>query len=203
MFTVWGYETSVDLPCLLSAADFDDMTGGRYAGDLRVGPALAAASQAVRNACGWHVAPSIGCTARLTAAGKMAKLPAGHVSAVSSVREYDPRTGEWAALSVPGQVEWRHDGLLRRLCFREFTRAWDGVEVTYTAGYDPCAAPDLMDAVRRIAEGVLSMPVGISSETAGGVSVSYSASASSIAASMTPQFMAQLAPYRLVSAHAA
>ncbi|MBR2839701.1 MAG: hypothetical protein IKE55_13025, partial [Kiritimatiellae bacterium] len=42
MFTVWGYETSGDLPCLLSAADFDDMTGGRYAGDLRVGPALAA-----------------------------------------------------------------------------------------------------------------------------------------------------------------
>lgn len=197
MITAWGYEVdAAAIPLLLDLQDFDTMTGGKYAGDLRAAGAISAASQAIRNFCGWHVSPSLACGAKLTASGRFAKLPANMVSAVSSVVDGgDELTG--------GQYEWRRDGLLRRACFRNFTQAWDGVEVAYTAGYESGAVPDLAEAVRAIAEGVLAVSAGVASESADGVSISYSANASSIAAALTEQQRTALMPYKLVSAHAA
>ena len=198
MFTAWGYEIGGSgIPPLLTSEAFDRMTGGKYAGDLRAASALSAASQAVRNACGWHVSPSIECTARLTADGKVVKLPANHVCGISSLRE------DGRELADGSDFEWRHDGLVRRACFREFSRGWDAIEVVYTAGYDVGAVDDLAQAVAGIAEAVLLVPVGVNSESADGVTISYSAQAQGIANAMTEQFLAQLAPYRLVSSHAA
>ena len=71
------------------------------------------------------------------------------------------------------------------------------------AGFDADAVPDLKEAVRSIAEGVLSVAAGVNSESADGVSISYSANASSIAAALTEQQRSALAPYRLVVSHAA
>lgn len=197
MFTAWGYEVDESsIPPLLSSEDFDTMTGGRYAGDLRAQSALAAASQAVRNFCGWHVSPSLDCTAHLTAEGKLAKLPASYVSAVESVAE------DGSALS-DGQYEWRHDGLMRRAEFKNWARGWDAIVAEYTAGFDAAAVPDLAEAVRAIAEGVLAVAAGVSSESADGVAISYSANAASIAAALTEQQRMALMPYKLVSSHAA
>lgn len=202
MRTAWGYDVDAScLPPLLSAAEFQSMTGGRYdAGRAEL--ALAAASAAVRNACGWHISPSLDCTAVLTAEGKLARVPAAYVSEVSRVEERG-KTGTWAELMVPGEAEWSHNGVIRRCCFKAFPPALDAVRVEYTAGYDVHAVPDLAHAVMGIAEGVLALPAGVSSESAGGVSVSYSASASSIAGALTSGLMAQLAPYKVVGSHAA
>lgn len=197
MFTAWGYEVDADsIPPLLSTADFDSMTGGRYAGDLHAASALSAASQAIRNFCGWHVSPSLECHARLTANGKLCRIPAGYVSDVATVAEDGSELSE-------GQYEWRRDGIMRRACFRNWAGGWDAVVVDYTAGYDAGAVPDLAEAVRAIAEGVLAVSAGVTSESADGVSISYSANASSIAAALTEQQRVALMPYRLVSAHAA
>lgn len=202
MRTAWGYDVDGELPPLLGVECFQTMTGGRFGIGPEVESALAAASQAVRSACGWHICPPLDCTAKVTAVGKMAKLPAAYVSEVETVKERDPHTGDWATLTIPGEVEWRHDGLLRRRCFRNFSPMWDGVEVEYTAGFEPEAVPDLAQAVAGIAEGVLSLPRGVASESADGVAVTYTASAQSVAGAMTSQFRAQLAPYRVVSANA-
>lgn len=197
MFTPWGYTVDdYSIPPLMSVSDFDSMTGGKYSGDLRVSQAIEAASQAVRNACGWHISPSLSCTAKLTASGKLAKLPAGYVSDVTSLKE------DGASLT-DGDYEWRHDGLIRCCNFRNFSQRWDGLEVEYEAGYDSEAVPDLANAVMGIAEGVLAVAPGVMSESADGVSISYSASAQSVAAALTSQQLAALAPYRLVSTHAA
>ena len=198
MLTAWGYEVSGDsLPPLLSEDDFDEMTGGRYADDLRASAALSAASQAVRNACGWHVSPSLDCTAvPLLVQPRLVALPANMVTAVTAVRELGAELSD-------GEYEWRRDGLVRRACFKCWPKSWNAVEVEYTAGFDAAAAPDLAEAVRAIAEGVLAVAAGVTSESADGVSISYASSASSVAAALTEQQRAALSPYRLVRSYAA
>lgn len=200
MLTAWGYEVdSGGVPPLLGSTAFDEMTGGRYSGDLRAAAALSAASQAVRNACGWHVSPSLACACtvqRIEPGQRVISLPANAVTAISSVTE------SGTALDAGG-YEWSRDGLIRRACFKRWPTAWGAVRVEYTAGLDADAAPDLMQAVASIAEGVLTVPRGVTNETADGVSVSYASAAASIAAALTEQLMAQLAPYRLVRSHAA
>lgn len=199
MYTAWGYEVDGEyIPPLLSIDSFNSMTGGKWTSDsLGVACALDAASQAVRNACGWHVSPSLACTARVTAEGKVARLPAICVSAISSLTE------DGVSLVAGSDYEWRRDGLLRRACFRNWSPSWDGIAVSYTAGFVADACPDLAQAVCGIAEAVLSVPRGVSSESADGVSISYNVHAQSVAGAMTGQFLAQLAPYRVVSSHAA
>ena len=187
MFTPWGYDIDDSLPPLVPVGESVDLE------KLAV---LNAVSQAIRNACGWHIAPSLDCTATLTANGKMLQLPAGYVSEISSLKEDGITLGS-------GEFEWRHDGLLRRCCFKNFVPKWDGIVVEYTAGYELDAVPDLAHVVEEITNSILTLPKGVISESADGVSISYSMQAQSVANAMTEQFRAQLAPYKLVSSHAA
>jgi len=199
MLTAWGYEIDgTQLPPLLTVEAFNEMTGGKYAGDLRAASALSAASQAVRNACGWHIAPSLECTATpLHVQPRQVALPANAVTAIASVTENGVELTD-------GEYEWLRNGLVRRACFRCWPMNWNAVTIVYTAGYDADAVPDLVEAVRAIAEGVIAIggTAGVRSESADGVTVSYSDNASSIAAALTEQQRAALAPYRLVMAHA-
>lgn len=195
MRTAWGYEVE-NIPPLLRPEKFNSMTGNAYAGNTRTESALLAASQAVRNYCGWHICPSLECEAYLTGGSKLIKLPAGYVSEISSVSEDgEPLHGN--------QYEWRRDGLMRRTQFKIWTNKWDAIKVEYEAGYDIEAVPDLAEAVRAITEGVLAVSAGVTSESADGVSISYSSSASSIAAALTSSQKAALAAYKVVSSHAA
>lgn len=197
MLTAWGYEVDgSSIPPLLDADAFASMTGGKYANEAAVAQALSAASQAVRNACGWHICPQLDCVAHPSPIKDELRLPANAVTDVTSIAE----SGE--AVDV-GACEWKRVGLVRRTDGHGWTRRWDAIEVSYKAGYDAEAVPDLAEAVRAIAEGVLAASPGVMSESADGVSVSYSANASSIAAALTAQQQAALAPYKLVSAHAA
>ena len=195
MRTPWGYDVE-NLPPLLSTEQFNSMTGGIYNNDVRAESALLAASQAVRNYCGWHICPSIGCKAYPTGGAKITKLPAGYVSSISSVSE------EGNTLTSD-QYEWRRDGLMRRSECEVWSPKWDAIEVQYTAGYNVEAVPDLAEAIRAITEGVLAVSAGVTSESADGVSISYSANASSIAAALTTAQKAALAAYKVVSSHAA
>ena len=192
MRTAWGYSVE-NLEPLMSVDDFNDMTGGIYADNMRVESALNAASQAVRNYCGWHICPVLSCEAYPVGGGKVLKLPAGYVPSIESVHEEGVELGA-------GQYEWRHDGLLRRACFKSWSGKWDAIEVHYTAGYEADAVPDLTETIRAITEGVLAVSAGVTSESADGVSISYSSSASSIAAS---QYKSALEIYKVVSSHAA
>ena len=196
MRTAWGYDTDHIEP-LLSVDDFITMAGGAHSGNAdRVWTALQAASQAIRNYCGWHISPSLECTTYPVGGGKLIRLPAGYVSEIRSVIE------DGVELTA-GQYEWRFDGLLRRACFRNWSGGWNAIEVTYTAGFDIAAVPDLAEAVRAITESVLAVSAGVMSESADGVSISYSANASSIAAALTPQYKYALEVYKVVSSYGA
>lgn len=195
MMTPWGYEME-SIPPLVSVEEFNAMTGGAHASNPRVEAALLAASSAIRNYCGWHVCPSAVCTAYPDGGANIIRLPAALVSAVSSVSE------DGAELDS-GAYEWRRDGLVRKKKCTVWSDSWGGISVQYTAGYDVSAVPDLAEAVRAITEGVLAVAPGVSSESADGVTISYSANAATIASALTTSQQAALAPYKVVNAHAA
>ena len=195
MRTAWGYEVSGSLEPIISLETFNARTGYAYQTNQRAEAALKAASQAFRNCCGWHVSPALTCKAHPHGGSAITRLPAAYVSRIASVKE----EGEDLTDS---DFEWREDGLLKRKD-KNWTEKWNGIEVDYEAGYDADAVPDLAEAVVAIAAGVLSVASGVTSESADGVTVSYSASASSIAASLTSQQRSALEPYKVVGSHAA
>lgn len=164
MLTPWGYEVE-ELPPLITAEQFNAITGDQYADDPRLDTAIAEVSGLVRMACRWHIAPSVECEYTTGGDGRVIQLPALAVSGVSSVSEFGQ---ELAA----GQYEWRREGLLRRCGFRAWPKAWNSVQATYTAGFAEVPAEIMGICVSRILATV-SLPVGVRSESAGGVSVTY------------------------------
>lgn len=194
MRTVWGYDVEDSLAPIISAAKFNELMGGGYCTNPRAEAAVKAASQAIRNYCGWHVCPAMNCTANPVGGSTVAKLPAAYVSEIQKVTENGTELDSTT-------YTWRKDGLIKR-CY-PWCGEYDAIEVEYTAGYDADAVPDLVEAVCAIASGVLAISPGVVSESADGVSISYSANASSIAAALTSQQKSALEPYKVVSSHAA
>lgn len=194
MRTVWGYDVDGSIDPIISVDKFNELTNNAYSGNARAAAAISAASQAIRNYCGWHITPALECVAHPVSGGKVLKLQAAYVSEVTSVMEDGEDVSEY---------EWRSDGLIRKKNGTRWTDSWDGIAVEYAAGYAADAVPDLVEAVCSIASGVLSVSPGIVSESADGVAISYSANASSIAAALTSQQKSALDPYKVVSSHAA
>lgn len=196
MRTAWGYDVTGELDPIISVDDFNEMTGGVYASNPRAEAALKAASQAIRNYCGWHICPSMACTANPEGGAVVARLPAVYVSAISKITE------NGTVLTTDG-YQWRKDGLVKRSFPYVWSDVWGGLEIEYTAGFSADAVPDLAEAVCAITAGVLAVAAGVTSESADGVSISYSSSASSIAAGLTSQQKSALIPYKVVNSHAA
>ncbi len=159
----WTYETSGDLPALLSAEDFAVLTGNSLSSTTeQIEAVLASVSQVVRDYCGWHISPNLVCTWKGDGDGRLVQLPAMFITDVSSVK-VDGRT-----LSA-SEYQWKDDGLLRLA--RPLPDNWGRrVEVEFSAGVDTDA---IAAVVSQVAVNYLVAPAGVSSETAGGVSISY------------------------------
>lgn len=192
--TAWGYEVEGPVPLIVPPDVFEDATGGRWTGDMRTDAALASASTAVRNACGWHIGPNLSCRATLDVdrPTKSLWLPARNVTDVTSVKVDGAEvTGyQWSRLGqivMPSVVPC---GLRK-------------VVVEYRAGL---CTHDMAALVAGLASRslALSMRPGVTSESAGGVSVSVAAgvAAASPAPYLTDVERAQLAPHKVVRAHA-
>ena len=193
MLTPWGYEVD-ELPDLITVSDFNAATNNRYAGDARIEPAIAAASAAIRAYCGWHVAPALDCSITLDGEAGDIWLPTNALASVTSAKV----GGE--DVTVTGSNRRGRVRLSSKTC------GLGNVEVGYTAGYDVAACPDLMGVVvQRVMASVAMTTYGVSQETAGGVSISYSGSAlSDLGSAFLPDSVkAALSTYRLVRSHAA
>ena len=193
MLTPWGYEVD-ELPDLITVSDFNAATNNRYAGDARIEPAIASASAAIRAWCGWHVAPVLDCTITLDGEAGDIWLPTNALASVTSAKV----GGE--DVTVTGSNRRGRVRLAHKAC------GLGNVEVGYTAGYDVAACPDLMGVVvQRVMASVAMTTYGVSQETAGGVSISYSGSAlSDLGSAFLPDSVkAALSTYRLVRSHAA
>lgn len=191
--TPWGYEVDGTLPPLVTAEEFALATGDRWQGDPRADAAVAAATLAVRNSCGWHVGPSVRCrvTVDVLESARTLWLPARNVTAVSSVTDAEGNAiGNW---------QWSRIGQM--LFDSPLPRGLRAVTVEYEAGTDTA---DLAALVAGVASRTLALRPGVTSESAGGVSVSVSAgiAAASAAPFLTDAERGIVAPYRAVRAHA-
>lgn len=197
MLTGWGYEVD-ELGEILTIDEFNAMTGGRYTGDQRIQPLLNAATAAVRNYCGWHVAPSEACIVsarahdlRMIYSGSdvIIQLPARFVSAVSKVTVGGVEVTDYSLET---------NGLLRLYDCCVPSRK-TVITVSYTAGLPDELAGAVMELIgHRVTHG-LAQSYGVQSEAAGGVSITYSANwiNSARATALPDDNREVLTPYRL------
>jgi hypothetical protein len=199
--TKWGY-TLPDLdslPDMLSDEEFDEFTANRYAGDVRIAPNIKSACAAVRNYCGWHIFPSASCEMsvlmndkRVTRIGNdlLIQLPAAFVTEVESV-------------TIDGETYMatcETNGILRVYDVEFSTlKRYSPIEVTYKAGVDEDTIDELKELIASRVTHATASSNGITSEAAGGVSVTYNASwVNSASATTLPDSTREvLAPYRV------
>lgn len=193
--TPWGYDVDGTLPPLIDRDTFDACTNGAWANDGRAESAILAASAALRNFCGWHVAPAAACRAVLDTEGAWSLfLPTRNLTGVTSVTVHGMAVTdyEWSAI---GQVNLP-------------SRAAPGlraITVEYAAGIG--VTDDLAALVAGMAARTLALSprsYGVVSESAGGVSITRSQGAaySLVAVTLTDGERDALMPYKVVRAHA-
>lgn len=196
--TRWGYALTIEnsLPDLLTVQEYNTITGSRFSGDARIAPAIKAASQAIRNYCSWHVAPSLACKLstsiydkRVTRVqdGVQIQLPSMFVSSVSSIKV----GGEDKSIYILDS-----NGLLLVMDVDRFAEPTTPVEVEYVAG----AADDaIKDLVASQVNHAVAQSYGVTSEASGGVSVTYNNawSGGGQASYLNDYAKEILAPYRL------
>lgn len=185
--TPWGYKVE-ELPAIMSVAEFRTLYPNFSSTDDAIETVLGAVSSAIRDACGWHVAPSLECYFIGEGEGNLLVLPAMGVVDVAS-------------LSIKGasaQFEWRASGMVR-LKSGHFPDSWRSVECNYTAGY---SSASVAQVAAQIAANALVASPGVSDERAGGVSITYNKTGDGITGgvSLLQRDRAALAPYKLARA---
>lgn len=202
MLTTWGYTlTDVSaLPQILSVSEYDIFTADKYSGDNRENPNILAAESAIRNYCGWHVAPSLACELSTTffdkrvtrvGAGVLIQLPATYVTEITSLTiggtEYDTYVIE-------------PNGILRVYGLSGVTiYPYTAIVVDYVAGLPAGMYDGLKELIAHRVTHALSSTSGVQSESAGGVSITYNASwtNNSRATALADDNKEVLSPYRL------
>lgn len=198
LLTRWGYALTTEnsLPDMLTADEYNAITGNRFSGDVRIAPAIKAASQAIRNYCSWHVAPSLAC--KLTTSvydkrvtrvqdGVQIQLPAMFVSSITSIKV----GGEDKSIYILDS-----NGMLLVMDVDRFADPTTSIEVEYIAGIADDAIKDL---VASQVNHSVAQSYGVTSEASGGVSVTYNnAWSGGGQASYLNEYAREiLAPYRL------
>lgn len=202
LLTPWGYTltSATELSDILTVADFNTRTANKYAGDSRVPGAIASASQAIRDNVGWHLLPALACEmttnffdkrVTLVNRGIHIQLPSRYVSSITSVKIGDQ---DYPAYFLESNGLLKVFGVL----YSRISQ-FAVIEIKYTAGLPDALSNTLKDIIVNRAVKSLAQSYGIQSETAGGLSISYSASWANDASSSTlsPAEEAALAPYRL------
>jgi hypothetical protein len=182
LMTKWGYSVDVEgaLPSLLSLDDFDAMGGAEFSATESAKKAtLAAVSAAVRDFCGWHVAPKLECTVDIPADGD-AVLPFMAVDG-STYAESDARTVERYVSC---------GGVLMRRGMRMRT-------VTVSAGYDDLSV--LAQVCYQLAANHLVATAGLREEHVGTAGATYNQTDNGVSGGvrLLDSDRALLAPYRI------
>lgn len=207
--TNWGYSLTgvTEMPDILSVAEFNAITGGKFTGDTRIDSAIMAATATARNYVGWHLATNLDCEIEtvmlekcITRVGSdlLIQLPSKFVTEVNRIIFDAIKTdGVWSG-DDGYNYSFEARGILRAYDVPVYTR-FAKVVIQYKAGVDGDMLSGIKDLIASNASHVLAVPVGVASESAGGVSISYSASVGSdgSAAKLTSLAADILAPYKI------
>jgi len=195
--TPWGYRVTLEggetaIPPLLDVSAFRTLSGNRLSStDDTIAAKLAAVSSAVRDWCGWHVAPVMECACELDGGGRTLWLPAMGIRSVGSV-------------SVCGEerdgYEWAERGELRLA--RPTPDRLRAVAVRFAAGYEAAATQAIAQVVCQLTENAVTATPGLREEHAGQVGATYNQTESGVSGGvrLLPSDMAALGNYRIITA---
>ena len=187
--TPWGYAIDGAIPDIITVAEFNQLTANRFAADPMLSTTISAASAAIRDYCGWHVAPAVTCIAGVYGGSRLLHLPFRAVSSITKIEEngveLDPST---YALDPRGLGE-----IARKGGFFWCGLDWNTITVTAVAGYDTPAI--LKQVCAQIVGNALAGPLGVKEEHAGQVGITYANAGAGV--TMTSAVCACLAPYRV------
>lgn len=181
--TSWGYTLldADDMPEILTQEEFNSMTANKYALDSRVLSAIKSVTAAVRNYCGWHIAGPQKCELVLNVqnlhitrkySDMIIQLPYRFVSDVEKVifnatKEDDTWVGD------EYDFDFTYNGKLTvydaEVCSRK-----SKVVIIATVGLNDTDA--IKGLIANKVGHMLSGTFGVQSESAGGLSISYSSS---------------------------
>lgn len=186
--TPWGYIVdSATIPDFITAQEFDNFTGNKFHGDVRISANIPSASASIRNYCGWHIAPNLHCGLFINmkdlrdafvGGDLLIQLPATYVTSIEKIilnAVYNVEEDEYIGEEVDsdGYDFGMGDGLLRIYDVGQRCRK-SKVFIHYTAGYSDSQIDVIKELTANRVTYAVANPYGINSESAGGVSVSYS-----------------------------
>ena len=185
LLTAWGYiADTASMADLLTAQEFSNYTAGKFGSDTRITANIPAASSSIRNFCGWHISPSLTCGMLYRVADLrdyfvgpdlLIQLPATFISSVSKI-VVDAKLNELTQ-EYEGDIMTDYDlttsGLLRIYDVGIRDRK-SQIFIKYTAGLSGDATPAIKELAANMVTHAVTSSYGVNSETAGGVSVSYS-----------------------------
>lgn len=171
--TPWGYDIDAEsMPTILTVEEFNTLTANKYASDQRVASTLASATSAMRNWCGWHLSGNVSCQITYafydlhithTHHGMSIILPTRCLTEVTHIdMDGEDATGSVFHVKRRGQVDLYG-------CRKYFKK----ITITFKSGLSDDGIKAVLAS--RVSN-TLSGPVGVNSESAGGVSISYAAS---------------------------
>jgi len=183
--TPWGYIADAEvLPNFLSDIEYNNFTNGKFAKDTMVQKVIPSATEAIRNYCGWHISPSLTCgmfynirDLRDAFVGRdlLVQLPATYVTAIQKIivdAVWNADKDDWDGEELTDYDIGMGAGLLRIYdvgCRDRKSRIF----IKYTAGF-----PNVPEVIKELTADrvthAVANPYGVASESAGGVSVSYS-----------------------------
>lgn len=151
--------------------------------DERSQPILDGATKAIRNYCGWNIAPAEDLTVTLDGGGSVLYLPSLQVNSIASITvDGDP----W--LTDHGYIEWsRRTGNVRagvNYGRRHFPEVWGGIVVEFNSGYET-VPEDLKQIVLQVSSIALSSPTGATREQAGAVAMAWATTAPGVSGGLT------------------
>lgn len=193
LLTNWGYtiENTASLPDLMTVAEFNALTGNKFAGDARVSSLLASAQIAIRNFCGWHLYPSLPCKFEADSinVSRCIQLPSRFVNGVGS-------------LTLNGETVLDYHVKTNGLVFLDGSvlgKSWNDVVVKFNSGLGDSQMGALKEILAGRIANALTNSYGVQSESAGGVSITYSLNwaSNASASSITDPLIAALAPYKV------
>ena len=183
--TTWGYKltTATAFTDFLTKTEFDKFTANKYTGDVRIEPNISSATRAIQNYCGWHIYPNLECEMVyrvvdlrdcFVGSDLLIQLPATFVSGITSILlNCSFVDDEWHGDSVT-DFDLDSSGLLRIYDVSDIDRR-SKIRIVYNAGIDATEMDAIKELTAHRVTHAVSSSYGITSEAAGGVSVTYNA----------------------------
>ena len=208
--TTWGYTLTEaeSLTDFLTLTEFDAFSNGKFnLHDTRIPVNIKSATRSIQNYCGWHVYPNLECEMVyrtmdlrdfISGPDLVVQLPAAFVSSVKEILLNATQVGSVWVGEPKTDFDLDESGLLRIYDIGYFDRK-SKIRIVYDAG----VGDDQLDLIKELVANrtvhSLSNTYGIASETAGSVSVSYSANwaGSSSSTKLTDDTKEILEPFKV------